>query len=165
MYQAVAGDASAEDLHYLSDDPRATKTLGPAFSPPFSIRDDLYVRPAQLALEFLTTRRSGEPVVGYHSGSHLDDGIKDDTGEHIDAFGGWYEAGSLRKGLWPNLLSAFSLVQLLERVDPETLGLSDKPNAILEELKFVFPFLLKMQDPKTGVAYMDVAGEIGRAHV
>jgi hypothetical protein len=72
-------------------------------SVPFTIAEDAWRRTIPKAINYIHSQRCGEAVPGVHPACHLDDG-RLDNGEHIDAVGGWHDAGDVRKGPHTNLM-------------------------------------------------------------
>jgi len=73
---------------------------------PIAIKSHLYERLEYGYLNYLYCQRSGMEIPGIRPAQHLDDGILDTDGSQIDATGGWYDAGDLRKWMFltqPNL--------------------------------------------------------------
>jgi len=81
---------------------------------PIAIKADLFDRIQRGFLQYLHCQRSGFAIPGIRRAEHLDDGRLDATGRQIDATGGWYDAGDLRKWLFltqPNLSALAALAQ------------------------------------------------------
>ena len=78
---------------------------------PFEIHRGIYQRVIRSYLIYIHSQRSGFEIPGVRRAEHLDDGVRDDTGEQLSASGGWYDAGDLRK--WLTLTSG-NLETLLE---------------------------------------------------
>ena len=79
---------------------------------PIAIKADLFDRIQRGFLNYLYGQRSGFAIPGIRRAEHLDDGVLDTTGEQINAAGGWYDAGDLRKWLFltqPNLSALAAL--------------------------------------------------------
>jgi len=64
----------------------------------FTIDQDILLNHSgTLVYEYFRTQRCGVAVPGWHGLCHMDDGIRDDTGQNIDAVGGWHDAGDYNK--------------------------------------------------------------------
>ncbi len=128
-------------------------------SVPFHIRDDLYERTLRKAFDYIHIQRCGEAVPGYHGPCHLDDARRRDTGEHIDAAGGWHDAGDLRKWLEHTLLLGVGITALKRLADPGWKLFDKKEGDLLNELRWGNRFFLKVQE-ESGLVWHDVAGGI-----
>jgi hypothetical protein len=111
-------------------------------SVPFMIAEDAWRRTIPKAISYIHSQRCGEAVPGVHPACHLDDG-RLDNGEHVDAVGGWHDAGDMQKGPHTNvmgvgLLKAF---QNLKRQPGDVAA-----EQILEEVRHGNKYFLKMQD-------------------
>ena len=85
---------------------------------PIAIKADLYDRIQRGYLQYLSCQRSGCDVPGIRRAEHLDDGVLDTSGEAIDATGGWYYAGDLRKWLFLTLPNLAALAAIAGRGIP-----------------------------------------------
>ena len=127
----------------------------------FAITDGAYGWLPSLFLGFVHNWRSGNFENSIRSATHLDDGAGSRDGRRIDAVGGWYDAGDLRKWMVHSNLPALAFMEAhdalpwryadWERVDP---GWSPW----LLEARWGLDFMLKMQDPRSGMFYEDVGG-------
>jgi len=104
-------DAFARSGNYQIETP-----FGNGF--PLQIRDDLYERIHYGFLHYLYCQRSGTEVPGIRPAAHLDDGVLDRDGRQVDAAGGWYNAGDLRKWMFLTQPSVHALATLFERGHP-----------------------------------------------
>ena len=112
----------------------------------FEISNTLYTRNIEKHLNFLTEQRSGDPEHGRSRGQHMDDGIRPDNGQRIDATGGWYDAADLRKATFIDIINLYALTKIykpdsLTRLNPD----------ILDEIKWGNSLFLKLQD---SIGYM-----------
>ena len=123
---------------------------------PMAIKSGVYERIQRGFLNYLYCQRSGFEVPGIRAAEHLDDGVLDTTGQQIDAVGGWYDAGDLRKWLFltqPNLAALASLV---------TRGHPGLRAAALDEIRWGNRFFHAMIAPD-GQVWEDVGGGTFRA--
>ncbi len=127
----------------------------------FAITDGAFGWLPATFLGFVRAWRSGAFENAWRGPSHLDDAVRTDDGSQADAVGGWYDAGDLRKWMVHSNLPALAMMEAhgriawqfaeWERVDP---GWSPW----LLEARWGLDFLLKMQDPASGMFYEDVGG-------
>lgn len=126
------------------------------YSYPFLVHDDALSLLPRAFLDYLRAQRCGEAVPGYHGPCHLDDGVRSDDGRPVDATGGWHDAGDCRKWLAFTTLPIGGLRRLLSerlaRAEPEL------ARAYVDELAHGLAFILKVQDPDTGMIWEDVGG-------
>lgn len=94
-----------------------------ACSFPFLIADNIYDRLQYGFLNYLYSQRSAFANPGLREATHLDDGKLDTNGEHIDATGGWYDAGDHRKWMFLTQPNVEALAELAVHGHP---GLRDK---------------------------------------
>lgn len=126
------------------------------YSYPFLIHDEAFALLPDAFLEYLHAQRCGQAVSGYHGPCHLDDGIRSDNGKYIDAAGGWHDAGDCRKWMAYTPLPVRGLHRLLTEYFTDQQR--ERIDEITDELLHGLHFILKMQDPKTGMIYEDVGG-------
>lgn len=127
----------------------------------FMISDGVHDHLPFLFLDFMHNWRSGPFENAYRGPSHLDDGIRSDTGEPMDAVGGWYDAGDLRKWMVHTNLPAIGMLDLVEQLGLHRSHFQAErglPNDFVTESLWAIDFILKMQDPDTGMLYEDVGG-------
>ncbi|MEX0321492.1 MAG: glycoside hydrolase family 9 protein [Puniceicoccaceae bacterium] len=122
-----------------------------ACSFPFLISDNLYDRLQYGYLNYLYCQRSGFMNPGLREATHLDDGKLDTTDEHINAVGGWYDAGDYRKWMFLTHPNMETLAQLMERGHP---GLREK---ILSEIEWGNKFFHSMITAE-GQVWEDLGG-------
>lgn len=127
----------------------------------FFINDGTFSTLPRLFLDFIHNRRSGDFENEWRGPSHLDDAIRSDTGQQIDCVGGWYDAGDLRKWMSMTMLPALGFLDLYERLGIswnhfENEGVSD--NDLITETIWGVKFILKMQDPDTGMLFEEIGG-------
>jgi hypothetical protein len=134
-------------------------TVGTELSVPFFIRPDLWRRTLPSAVSYIHVQRCGTEVPNVHPACHLDDARRRDTGEHVDATGGWHDAGDLRKWMSATMLNGFAVLYLAR-----TLGESwDRAGSglapLLDEFRWGNRYFLKMQDAG-GQVWADTAGGV-----
>jgi Glycosyl hydrolase family 9 len=118
---------------------------------PIAIKASLYDRLQRGYLHYLSCQRSGCEVPGIRRAQHLDDGVLDTSGEAIDATGGWYDAGDLRKWLFLTLPNLAALAAITRQGHP---GL--RASAI-EEIRWGNRYFHAMMAPD-GQLWEDLAG-------
>lgn len=118
---------------------------------PFEISRFIYRRVIRSYLIYIHSQRSGFDIPGVRTAEHLDDGVRDDTGEQIDAGGGWYDAGDLRK--WLTLTSG----NLEALRDIATCGILPFEKQALDEIRWGNRYFHNMID-REGKVYEDVGG-------
>lgn len=127
----------------------------------FTIADGVYHRLPYLFLDFVHELRSGYYTDDLRRPLNVDDGVRSDTGEVWNAVGGWYDAGDLRKWLAHSTLPALAFLEAAEHLRLNR-RLFDRPEAYkndwLAEAAWGVKFILKMQDPATGMIFEDVGG-------
>ena len=134
-------------------------TVGDELSVPFFIRGDVWRRTLPKAVGYHKYQRCGVAVPNVHPACHLDDARRRDTGEHVDATGGWHDAGDLRKWMGATLMNGIGLLRVArhlgEKWDAAGTGLAP----ILEEVRWGNRYFLKMQD-KDGLVWNDTGGGV-----
>jgi glycosyl hydrolase family 9 len=127
----------------------------------FAITDGAFAWLPATFLNFVRNWRSGPFENAWRGPSHLDDARRTDDGLQADVVGGWYDAGDLRKWMVHSNLPALGMMDAHERIpwqpaDWERLDKGWSP--WLLEARWGLDFLLKMQDPASGMFYEDVGG-------
>ncbi len=117
----------------------------------------------ELAYRFYSIQRCGCEVPGWHGPCHMDDAKLPDGG-HVDATGGYHNAGDMHKHMGDNTpVSVYGMVCAYEG-DPaffETLDRDGNHRAdILDEAVWGADWMLKMVDPATGRIWMNVTNDI-----
>jgi len=140
---------------------RAVLPEGAGHSFQFFINDGTFSILPRLFLDFIHNRRSGDFENEWRGPSHLDDAIRSDTGQQIDCVGGWYDAGDLRKWMSMTMLPALGFLDVYERLGLSwnhyaKEGVSD--NDLITETIWGIRFILKMQDPDTGMLFEEIGG-------
>jgi hypothetical protein len=159
-FPCVWGDFAVADLTELTT-PGIYQVLAPeepAASYPFTIADDVYVKTLKMAFDHFHLQRCGVAVPGYHPVCHLDDGVVWDTHDFRDTAGGWHDAGDLRKWMFTATFYVFCMLELYERLNPGWRSWNRETGDVLDEARWGNDYLLKSQDPATGLVYSDTAG-------
>lgn len=146
LYQINVGGVRTP-LKELSEKPvlHYTTTVGGERSVPFRVDPDAWRRTLPKAIGYIHSQRCGVEVPGIHPACHLDDGRREDTGKHVDAVGGWHDAGDVRKGTAYTALMGVGLLKLLLNRRDSRPG--DPPcEVILDEVRHGNRYFLKMQD-------------------
>lgn len=132
-----------------------------AHSYQFFINDGCFSQLPRLFLDFIHNRRSGDFENEWRGPSHLDDAVRSDTGEQLDCAGGWYDAGDLRKWMSMTMLPALGFLDIHERLGMSWNHYADEGvtgNDLLTETIWGIKFILKMQDPETGMLFEEIGG-------
>jgi len=139
---------------------RAVLQGSAAFSYPFVISDGVFSRLPALFLDYVHSRRCGDFEDELRGPCHLDDGRRSDTGEQVDASGGWHDAGDLRKWMATTTLPILSFFELRSRLAFSRYNWRERPHEddLLAEAAWGLRWILKMQDPGTGMFFEDVGG-------
>ena len=127
----------------------------------FIISAGVFHQIPSLFLDFLHNWRSGDFSNAYRGKTHMDDGRRSDNGNQIDATGGWYDAGDTRKWMVHTNLPAigfFDLVEKLSFTRSHFISENKSGNDFITESMWALEFILKMQDPETGMFFEDVGG-------
>jgi glycosyl hydrolase family 9 len=114
-----------------------------------------------LFLNFVRAWRSGPFENAWRGPTHLDDAKRTDNGEPADAVGGWYDAGDLRKWMVHSNLPALALMDAHGRIPwayAEWERVDKGWSPWLLEARWGLDFMLKMQDPESGMFFEDVGG-------
>jgi len=134
----------------------ATLGASRAKSFPFTIGSNIVPRQTlTLAGRFFFYQRCGFAVPGWHAPCHLDD-AKVPEGGHIDAVGGWHDAGDYNKYNGYTPLSVYALAA--------TAPPRERPSRFpgqIEEARWGADWLLKMIDPKTDLLHRRVFSGYG----
>ncbi|OFX30908.1 MAG: hypothetical protein A2W90_15380 [Bacteroidetes bacterium GWF2_42_66] len=150
---------SKGDFSELNEEGRYFIRVGGLVSQVFEISQSLYSRDIEKHLNFIMAQRSGDPDHGRSKGQHMDDGIRPDTGELIDAVGGWYDAADLRKATFIDIINLYSLAEIYgsEKI-------SNLNEAILDEIKWGNALFLKLQDKSGYMMYSIGFNGVGQAN-
>ncbi len=143
IWQGDFSDFSEEGIYQIETEYQITV--------PFEIGKDIYQRLIRSYLIYIKSQRSGFEIPGVRKAEHLDDGVRDDTGEQIDASGGWYDAGDLRK--WLTLTSG----NLEGLRDIAACGIKAFRDQALDEIRWGNRYFHSMID-KDGKVFEDVGG-------
>jgi hypothetical protein len=112
-------------------------------------------------LNFVHSWRSGPFENAWRGPSHLDDARRTDDGRQADAVGGWYDAGDLRKWMVHSNLPALAMMDAHELIPwqfAEWEHVEKGWSPWLLEARWGLDFVLKMQNPESGMFYEDVGG-------
>ncbi len=156
MGRYLVGDFSAVDRPGIY---RAV--LSPAaWSFPFAVSDAVFSRLPPLFLDYVHGQRCGSFENELRGPCHLDDGVRSDTGAPIDAAGGWHDAGDLRKWTATTPLPILGFFELRSRLGFSRNNWRERSHEddLLAEAAWGLRWILKMQDPDTGMFYEDVGG-------
>ncbi|MBI4027262.1 MAG: glycoside hydrolase family 9 protein [Verrucomicrobia bacterium] len=127
---------------------------------PFVISDAAHSHLPRLFLDYVHSQRCGPFENEWRGPCHLDDGLRSDNGQPVDAVGGWHDAGDLRKWMTTTPLPALAFMHTRARLASLGNHWREDPfqDDLLNELIWGLRFVLKMQDPSTGMIYEDVGG-------
>ena len=150
---------SKGDFSELNEEGRYFIRVGRLSSPVFEIRQSLYSRNIEKHLNFIKAQRSRDPDHGRSKGQHLDDGIRPDTGELIDAVGGWYDAADVRKATFIDIINLYALAEIYGSGK-----ISNLNEALLDELKWGNTLFLKLQDKSEYMMYSIGFNGVGQAN-
>lgn len=144
MYQVgVGGERVAMREFSQRGTSQYSQLQGGERSVPFIIAEDAWRRTVPKAISYIHSQRCGEAVPGVHPPCHLDDARLND-GRHIDAVGGWHDAGDVRKGVVYTALMGVGLLKVLQNLKPQPGDVSAAE--ILDEVRHGNRYFLKMQD-------------------
>jgi hypothetical protein len=131
-----------------------------AWSYPFVVADGVFSRLPALFLDYLHGQRCGDFQDDFRGPCHLDDGVRSDNGLPVDAAGGWHDAGDLRKWMATTSLPILGLFEMRERLGYFRNNWRERPHEddLLAEASWGIRWILKMQDPATGMFSEDVGG-------
>ncbi len=123
----------------------------------FAIHDGILADVPLLFLQYIRSIRCGDFENSWRGPCHLDDGVPNSGGKPIDATGGWHDAGDTRKWMTHCTLPALAFARWVASRRPSA---SDDPQAreYLAEIAWGVRFIIKMQNPATGMIYEDVGG-------
>ncbi|MFC2124840.1 glycoside hydrolase family 9 protein [Bacteroidota bacterium] len=127
----------------------------------FIISDGAFTLLPRMFLDFVHNWRSGDFENEFRGPSHLDDGIRSDTGEQLDVSGGWYDAGDLRKWMTTANMPALGFLNYYEKIYPDWNHFSHESiadNDLITETTWGITFILKMQEKNTGMFFEEIGG-------
>ena len=135
----------------------------------FLITDGTFRSLIRIFLDFVHHWRSGDFENDYRRATHLDDAIRSDTGESHDVSGGWYDAGDLRKWMTMSTLPVFGFLNVHDSLNLKWNHFADEKvtdNDLITESMWGLRFILKMQDPITGMIFEEVGagGDARKQH-
>ena len=131
-----------------------------AWSFPFTVSDGAWSSLPWLFLDYVHSQRCGRFEDERRGPCHLDDGIRSDTGAAMDASGGWHDAGDLRKWMATTSLPVLGFLDLKRRGGLSRRHWGQKPyeDDFIAEAAWGISWVLRMQDPQTGMFLEDVGG-------
>ena len=126
----------------------------------FPIHDGVFSGLPRMFLDYLHANRCGDFSNDQRGPCHLDDGILSKSGRQINASGGWHDAGDTRKWMVHSTLPALALAMFKGQHNKSWNHFQDPlwQDDQLAEIAWGVRFILKMQDPRTGMIYEDVGG-------
>ncbi|OHD68023.1 MAG: hypothetical protein A2177_07955 [Spirochaetes bacterium RBG_13_68_11] len=130
------------------------------WSHPFVVSDGAFSRLPPILLDFVHAQRCGAFEDSLRGPCHLDDAVRSDTGEPVDVSGGWHDAGDLRKWMTTTPLPVLGFFALGDRLGFARNHWREKhfEDDALSEAAWGVRWVLKMQDPATGLFWEDVGG-------
>lgn len=124
---------------------------------------DLLHQTGELAYRFYSVQRCGCEVPGWHGPCHMDDARLPD-GTHVDATGGYHNAGDYHKHMGDNTpVSVYGMVRAYVENRPFFDGIDQDKNGqadLLDEVLWGAAWIRKMIDPSTGRFWMNVTNDI-----
>jgi len=138
------------------------RTAGKAnfFSYPFPIAEDVFDDVLEKGVYFHSVQRCGPSSTGYNTPCHMDDAIREETGEYINLVGGWHNSSDLLKWSHPSLMSMLGLLSTAIHADPLTREGAILRARIYEETRWGNLYFHKLQDPKGHVCSHGVGGDL-----
>jgi hypothetical protein len=130
-------------------------------SPTFPIHDGVFSSLPRLLLDYLHDQRCGPFENEWRGPCHMDDAVLSESGEPVDAVGGWHDAGDTRQWMAHTLNPILGLFELRHRLgwQPERHWAETPwPDDLTAEAAWGAAFALKMQDPESGMIWEDVGG-------
>ena len=127
----------------------------------FVLSDGVFHPLISYLLDAVHVRRSGAFENEWRGPSHLDDARRVDAGKVFDASGGWYDAGDVRKWMTTALLPALGFVDVSRRLGNHRRHFTEEHTGSddwLTEACWGTDFILKMQDPETGMIFEEIGG-------
>jgi hypothetical protein len=163
MGRYLVGDFSALQRPgvYRAVLPGSSESGAPAaWSFPFVIADGAYARLPAVFLDYVHAQRCGEFENELRGPCHLDDGLRSDTGAPVDTVGGWHDAGDVRKWMATTPIPILGFFEMKNRLGFTRNYWHERPHEddLLAEAAWGLRWMLKMQDPATGMFYEDVGG-------
>lgn len=127
----------------------------------FKISDGIYHPLIRIFLDFVHNWRSGDFQNDWRGPGHMDDAIRSDNGKYHDASGGWYDAGDTRKWMTMSTLPVLAFLDVFDKLNIQWNHFGNENvtgNDLLTEAIWGIRFILKMQDPETGMIFEEVGG-------
>ncbi len=125
----------------------------------FKISDGIYHPLVRMFLDFVHNWRSGDFQNDWRGPGHMDDAIRLDNGNYHDASGGWYDAGDTRKWMTMSTLPVPAFLDIYEGLEIKWSHFAKEnvsSNDLITEAIWGIRFILKMQDPETGMIFEEV---------
>jgi endoglucanase len=142
---------------------------GKGISAPFTVREDPYRAAQDAMVKFLYYQRSGIDIDEAHGGKwtwakgHMEPAsLWGNEKTEIDVSGGWYDAGDYGRYSVPAATTIGNILMALDLFPAafgDSLGIPESGDGVpdaLNEARWAAEWLLKMQDPKTGMVYHKV---------
>ncbi len=126
--------------------------------PSFAIRDDVWCRILPECIRYFQVQSCGRNVPGWHPACHLDDGYLHDLDRHLDAAGGWHDAGDFRKWATSTALNAMALLAGHRLWAGRETELGVEPDIFLREALQGVHYFLGIQDAATGALFQNIGG-------
>lgn len=141
---------------------------GNSISPCFRIGERVYNRIIPHTLRLYRVQRCGDAGPDVHAPCHLKDGIARggaEGGTHVDASGGWHDAGDYLKFLITSGASTLMMLTAFDR-HPRVFGDNDGNHIpdVLDEARISLDWILKMWDPANDVLYFQVGSAWDHNH-
>lgn len=158
MGEYLVGDFSALEKPGIY---RIVLPDGSARSYQFMISDGVFHQLIRLFLDNIHQKRSGFFENEWRGPMHLDDAVHDSTKDQKDTSGGWYDAGDLRKWMTTANLPALGFLAIAEKLNLSWNYFAEEEvsnNDLLTESAWAIQYILKMQDPETGMFYEEIGG-------
>ena len=125
----------------------------------FLITDGAYRSLIRLFLDFVHNWRSGNFENDWRTETHLDGAVRSDNGQFHDVSGGWYDAGDLRRWMTMSTLPILGFLDIHDNLELIWNHFADEKvteNDLITESIWGLEFILKMQDPDTGMIFEEV---------
>ena len=135
-------------------------TAGGDTSPCFVVGAAAYAALIPATLQFFRVQRCGDTDPRLHEVCHREDGVAQGgpaDGEHIDASGGWHDAGDYLKFLNTTAYSADLMLTAYQR-HPRAFADGDENGTpdVLDEARVGLSWMLKLWNPERDVLYYQV---------
>jgi hypothetical protein len=125
----------------------------------FAIADGVGGELPRLMLDYVHAQRCGEHHDHLRGPCHLDDARRCDDGRQVDVTGGWHDAGDGRKWMNHSTMPTLALEAWHRRAPGRwNHWRSSRQDDVLDEIAWGASFILRMQDPDSGMIWEDVGG-------